>query len=173
MSRIKKLELAKISKPHGLNGEMKLHVHQDASSLVQLSQLYLGDELFTVESIRGSSSKPIIKLDGVDSLEAAKTFQSVAVYALREWLEDSELYISELIDKDVVLASKVSELPESAFAQITAYFEAGSGGLFKLEAGKKEYLIPASPEHWSVIQQNNKTFAILSEVEELLEHYQA
>lgn len=111
----KLIHLGKCSKTHGLKGEFSLHLinheHSNLGSGAKLilqsvgsdSQI-LNDQNFIIEKIR-LGNKAILKLAGVDTIEAAEEMLPFNIYIDRKELpplEEGEYYLSDLLGFIVV-----------------------------------------------------------------------
>ena len=70
------LEIGKITSAHGLRGEFKVELWCDGLSFAaQFKTLYLGmqRDALTVESCRGTDVQAIVKAEGFDHIDTAKT----------------------------------------------------------------------------------------------------
>lgn len=101
------IELGVIAKPHGVTGELRVHVFNPESTLLQeLAEVFLlgedGEEpsLVEVESTRRGPKALLMRLTGVDSREDAEALRGYALCVPREALpelEDGEYYHADLI----------------------------------------------------------------------------
>lgn len=104
------IELGVIAKPHGVRGEIRVHVFNPESTLLQeLAEVFLigedGDEptLVEVESTRQGPNALLMRLAGVGSREDAEGLRGHTLCVPREALpalEEGEYYHADLIGLD-------------------------------------------------------------------------
>jgi len=101
------IELGVIAKPHGVTGELRVHVFNSESTLLrELAEVFLigeeGEEpaLVEVESTRQGPKVLLMRLAGVGSREDADALRGYALCVPREALpdlEEGEYYHADLI----------------------------------------------------------------------------
>ena len=101
------IELGVIAKPHGIRGEIRVHVFNPESTLLQeLAEIFLiGDEdeepaLVEVESARPGPKALLMRLAGVSSREDVEALRGYKLCVPREALpdlEEGEYYHADLI----------------------------------------------------------------------------
>ncbi len=101
------IELGVIARPHGVSGELRVHVFNPESSLLQeLAEVFLiGDEdeepaLVEVLSARPGPKALLMRLEGVSSREDAESLRGYRLCVPRESLpelEEGEYYHADLI----------------------------------------------------------------------------
>lgn len=102
------LLVAKLLKPHGIKGEIKVEYYlDDFNSFLQLQTVNIDGTDYTVEKIKNSSSKPyaIIKLKGIVDMNAAESLRNKKVFCSRENMPEPHKghhYIDDLIGCKVV-----------------------------------------------------------------------
>jgi 16S rRNA processing protein RimM len=103
---LKTLELGRITRPHGVQGELKLKLHfEEGASLVQTSHLVLttttGETAeYALEKVRRSGKLVIVCLEGVSSRDAAEALRGATVSVDRARLQplaDDEYYLADLV----------------------------------------------------------------------------
>ena len=106
------IELGVIAKPHGVRGEVRVHVFNPESTLLQeLAEVFLiGDEheepsLVQIESTRQGPKALLVQLAGVSSREDADALRGYKLCVPREALpslDDGEYYHADLIGLQAV-----------------------------------------------------------------------
>jgi 16S rRNA processing protein RimM len=101
------IELGVVARPHGVTGEVRVHVFNSESTLLrELGEIFLigeeGEEPALVEivSTRQGSKAWLMRLAGVSSLEDAESLRGYALCVPREALpalEEGEYYHADLI----------------------------------------------------------------------------
>lgn len=104
------IELGVVAKPHGVTGELRVHVFNPDSTLLQgLAEVFLIGEddeepaLVEVVSSRRGSKALLMRLEGVSSREDADSLRGYKLCVPREALpdlEEGEYYHADLIGLD-------------------------------------------------------------------------
>ena len=102
-----KLEVGRIGRPHGLRGEVMVHLVTDRSERVAVgSELFVDDQRLVVVSSRPHQNGWIVLFDGFASRDAIEPLVSRVLTA--ESLDDPDaLWVHELIGSRVVERSGV------------------------------------------------------------------
>lgn len=100
------IHIARLLKPHGLKGFSFIKLESENSQLKIKKNIYLGEKKskFQVEALKKSGKKDIIKLFGLDSIEALEGLSGKDVYMKRsdfDQLEKGDFYLSDLLNCDV------------------------------------------------------------------------
>ncbi len=165
------IEVGKVTKPHGLKGELKLLPFvSDLSILKSFRQGRLGGEAgeeapVEVESLRGSAGNLIIKFQKVDSREQAGLLagRTLKIPADQfEPLPDGEYYWFEIVGLDV------HDREGTHYGKIEEIIETGSNDVYVVRGNGKEVLLPMieSVVHSIDLEQNKLIF---NRVEGLIE----
>lgn len=110
------LQIGVIARPHGVRGELKVHLHsEESTALESASHLVVESsqgkaERLEIESARGSAKGPILRLMGVDSREAADALRGAKLWVERENvdpLEPGEYYLVDLVDCEIHFEGEV------------------------------------------------------------------
>jgi len=105
------LDVARVGRPHGLRGAIKVDLHWSAStSLFELDRLRLllpsGQEReFDLESVTPAGKSLLVKLAGVDDRDAALALRGSRVLVERAALPalaEGEAYLVDLVGSEVV-----------------------------------------------------------------------
>ncbi len=100
------LQIGVIARPHGVRGELKVRLHCEESESLQASDHLVVESTsgtatrYKVESVRGSAKGPILRLESVDSMEAADALRSSKLWVERASmhpLEPGEYYLVDLV----------------------------------------------------------------------------
>ena len=110
------IELGVIAKPHGVRGELRVHVFNPESTLLEeLAEVFLiggqGEEpaLVDVESTRRGPKALLMRLADVTTREGAEALRGYTLCVPREALpelEEGEYYLADLIGLDAVEGSE-------------------------------------------------------------------
>jgi 16S rRNA processing protein RimM len=140
------LEIGQIVSTHGIRGEIRLNPWCDGPEFVKkFKTLYCddkGNKSFKIISCRPHGNVAVIKLEGVDTVEAARALKNTVLYMKRSDvnLPAGKWFISELIgctvldaDDNSVVYGKIKDI-DSGMANDIWYIEI---------PGKEDVLIPA------------------------------
>lgn len=94
-----------LTKPHGIRGELRIHAYNLESPLWDgveelVLQLESGPRRCAIESLRAAPKHLVVRLEGVDTREAAEALRGVDVAVPRSALpplEEGEFYFVDLI----------------------------------------------------------------------------
>ena len=138
MSNTPFLEIGKIINTHGVRGELKLEPWADSpEQLKKLKTLCLGDRTLEVEQCRVHGRFLILKLRGIDTVEAAMALKTRVVSAPREELPlpEGSFFIQDMLGLPVL--TEAGE--EVGILEDVLDYPAGRVFLVR---GKEEHLIP-------------------------------
>ncbi len=140
------ISFGKITKPHGLAGEVKLLPHsRTMDSFSEITRIYIENKSsdtpqeFNITSFSFHKNTAILELHGVDSIEQAQSLSGREVYIEESELgelEEDEFYFLELIGleaftDDGTYLGKVEDIMERTIQNILI-----------IKNGEKELLIP-------------------------------
>ena len=148
--RIKQyLEIGKITTTHGVMGEMRLFPWcDDAKALCNLKWIYFdstGKDKMKAQQIRVHKNILIVRLEGVDSIDAARQFRDRTVYAFREDLPLPKGYyfIQDLLGCKVFNA----DFPERCYGELKEILQTGANDVYRIvDENGVERLLPAISE---------------------------
>lgn len=142
------LAVGQIVGTHGVRGEMRINPWADSPDfLKQFKTLYYdseGKSGVKVISARPHGNIVLMKLDGIDTVEAASAMRNKKLYMRRSdaRLADGVYFIEELIGCDVFDADD----GEKRYGVISDVSETGANDVWHIKADDdREYLIPAIP----------------------------
>ncbi len=140
------VSIGKITKTHGLKGELKFHPSLDEAWVVGLKQVRLSFKSalldyadYDIQSIRGKDSPFIIKFQGVDNLEIANNLAGQVLYISRDKFPDlpeNEYYWFQVEGLEVY--------DEAGYyhGDIEEIIRTGSNDVYVVRNGKRELLLP-------------------------------
>lgn len=140
--------LGRVSKPHGLGGEVKVFPYSgDPHGLARSYQvLYLARDRedhpqpFRVRRARVQGRQALILLEGIANRTAAEQIAGFSVYVRAEELpplDEDEFYLHELENRDLV------DPEGTVLGRIKRIIETGGHDVLVVRQGKKEFLVPA------------------------------
>ena len=141
------LETGRIVGTHGVRGEMRVEPWSDSpESLCRLKALYLdgGKRKLDIVSIRPHKSMVLLKVQGVDSMEAAQAMRGTVLFLNRDdvRLEEGRHFVQDLIGLKVVDADNGNQ-----YGELTDVSRTGANDVYHLRScDGEETLIPAIPD---------------------------
>ncbi len=143
---MKLLEAGKIVAIHALKGEVRVQPWCDGPEfLTRFKTMYLNGEPIKVRSARPSKNIVIIKLEGIDTPEAAQKLVNRILYIDRAdvKLPKGTYFVADLIGLTVVDADH----PEMIYGKLTDVSQTGANDIYHvLFADGKERYVPAIPQ---------------------------
>ena len=139
------IEIGKIVNTHGLKGEMKVTSWCDSPDVFhRFHTVYLQDgTAYTVTSVRFQKDTVLLKLKGIETIEAAQAFRNKVLCAKQS---DIELEEGTYFVKDLIGLSVLNEDGEH-LGVLSDVFPAGGRDVYVVKRpGKKELLLPAIKE---------------------------
>lgn len=133
------LETGEIVSCHGIRGEVKVYPWADSPDfLLRFRELKIGEALYSVERSRVQGTCVLLKLRGIDSIEAASPLIHKTVYFAKAGVKpDKGYFIADLIGLRVF--SEEKEI--GRIEDVLQY----PGNDVLLVRGEKEYLVPFVP----------------------------
>ena len=130
------IEAGEIVTTHGVRGEMKVLPWVDSPEvLCEFDRVRIDGKEYEVESCRIQKSCNLLKLTGIDTMEAAQAMRGKTVELYREDIDDDVIFAAELIGVEVfadgVCIGKIREVLDYP------------GNSVYVVRGKHEYMIPA------------------------------
>ena len=142
------LEVGKIVSTHGIRGEVRVDPWCDGPAfLKQFKTLYYdknGEKAVAVASCRPHGNIAILKLKGVDTVEAAAALRNKVLYMARAdaSLPENHYFIQDLIGCRVFDADET----DRQYGVLTDVSTTGANDVWHVtDDGGREYLLPAIP----------------------------
>ena len=130
------IEAGEIVTTHGVRGEVKVLPWLDSpEDLVDFDRVRIGDKDYEIESCRVQKSCNLVKLAGVDTMEAAQAMRGKVLKLYREDIDDEIIFAAELIGVKVFSDGK-------EVGKITDVLDYPGNKVYVVK-GLKEYMIPA------------------------------
>ncbi|NOQ46860.1 MAG: 16S rRNA processing protein RimM [Desulfobulbaceae bacterium] len=149
--------LGKVTKPHGLRGEVKVYPYSDMSeSFTGYGRFYLsvdirGDKTpHTSEKSRVQGKQVILKFKGCSTRNEAEGLVHQHIWIKRQdlpGLDDDEFYLHDLIGKQVEDQGRI-------IGEITNLLTGGAHDILAVRGEEKEYLIPLVSDFLVRIEQD-------------------
>lgn len=134
--KIPYIEAGEIVTTHGVRGEVKVLTWLDSpEDLCGYKRCRVGGKTYEIESCRVQKTCNLLKLKGVDSMEAGQSMRGRTVELYREDAPEGVVFSAELVDMDVFSdGQKLGVLTE-----VLDY----PGNQVYVVRGEHEYMIPA------------------------------
>lgn len=162
---IKKEEVFKIgiiNKPHGVKGEVFFTFTDDIFDRVEDCDylvLLLDGILvpFFIEEYRfRSDNVALVKFEGIDSTEKARTLTNVEVYYPVKFMDDQE----EISSWNYFIGFRVEDIHHGCLGTVVDVDDATMNVLFVIENGDEEVLLPAHEEFILDIDRKKKILKV-------------
>jgi len=138
--------LGKITRPHGIRGEVKVHPYSgQPENFLRYREILLGGEdqeeriSYTVEQSRVQGRVAVLRLAGCDSREKAEALAGLEVWLRRDDLpepDEGEYYLADLEGREAVSADG---LP---LGRITGIMDTAAHPILIVTGRGREYLVP-------------------------------
>ena len=133
--------IGRILAPWGIEGKLKVEVITDFPQRFTVSsRVYINRQLMTIDSCAWHKGKAIIKLNTIDSIEAAQRLKGQPIelhHSQQEPLPEGEYYHFQLIGLEVWTTQ------EELLGNITEILTAESNDIYVVHGTRGEILIPA------------------------------
>jgi len=140
------IPVGKITKTHGLKGDLKLYPSMDEIGVADFKKIRLSRDNpaqdfaeYHIQSVRGKNIPLIIKFKEVDSVEAASELVGQTIYVLRDELPDlleDEYYWFQ------IEGLKVYDEEGRYYGNIEEIIRTGSNDVYVVRDDEKELLLP-------------------------------
>lgn len=133
------IEAGEIVTTHGVRGEVKLLCYLDSPEMLcGFGRCMIGDRSYQMESVRVQNTCNLVKLQGVDTMEAAQALRGKVLKLYREDFAPGLIFAAELIGVEVFAQGE----PIGKIAEVLDY----PGNSVYVVRGQREYMIPAVKE---------------------------
>ncbi len=155
------LKIGFITKPHGINGELKvIPLTDDKERYKKLTNVYLLNENsykpVKIQSIKKTNDSIIIKFENYNSKEEAEKLRNIYIFIDRNDgvpLADGEYYTQDLVDCSIYYKDKL-------FGKIKDIINEGSCDIFIIKYINKEIFYPFINDYIDDIDIKNKKINI-------------
>ena len=134
--KLQYIEAGEIVTTHGVKGEVKVLCWlDDPEMLCEFDRCRIGGKEFAMEQVRVQKTCNLVKLQGVDTMEAAQAMRGKTIELYREDIDDEVIFAAELIGMEVYAGGeKIGKIKE-----VLDY----PGNSVYVVRGEYEYMIPA------------------------------
>ena len=121
---------------HGVRGEVKVLCWlDDPEMLCEFDRCRIGTKEYTMEQVRVQKTCNLVKLAGIDTMDAAQAMRGKIIELYREDIDDEVIFADELIGVEVFAdGENIGKI-----AEVLDY----PGNAVYVVKGKYEYMIPA------------------------------
>jgi len=154
--------IGQINKPHGIQGEMSFGFTTDVFELEELPFfIFELDGIFVpfvVSEFRlKTSSTGILRLDGLNSEEDARTFSGLQIFIQKEQLD---LLPEVEPGLDYLVGFQLKDIEKGMIGVISEIDHTTENALFVIQQEDDELLIPVGEEYIREIDQDNKIIEV-------------
>ena len=139
----KYLEAGVIASTHGVHGEMKLNPWSDGPAfLKQFSRVFIDGKEYKLLSARPQKSQTIVKLEGIDDIDAAMRYKGrvVSIDRADAKLEEGKYFVQDLIGLSVY-----DRRTQAGIGKLAEVLNLPAGDVYVVRDGEKEAMIPVNP----------------------------
>ncbi len=130
------VEAGEIVTTHGVKGEVKVLPWVDGPDvLCEFDRCRIGGVEYEIESCRVQKTCNLVKLSGIDTMEAAQAMRGKTVELYREDINDEVIFAAELIGVEVFCNGE-------KLGEITDVLDYPGNSVYVVK-GEHEYMIPA------------------------------
>ena len=134
--RLEFVEAGEIVTTHGVRGEMKVMPWVDGPEILcEFDRCRIGGVEYEIESCRIQKTCNLVKLTGIDTMEAAQAMRGKVMELYREDIDDEVIFADELLNVDVFCEGKQI----GKIVDVLDY----PGNMVYVVRGDHEYMIPA------------------------------
>ena len=130
------VEAGEIVTTHGVRGEMKVLPWVDGPEILcEFDRVRIAGREYNVESCRIQKSCNLLKVEGIDTMEAAQAMRGKTVELYREDIDDEVIFAAELIGVEVYADGE-------NIGKIVEVLDYPGNSVYVVK-GEHEYMIPA------------------------------
>ena len=134
--KLQYIEAGEIVTTHGVRGEVKVLTWlDDPEMLCEFDRCRIDGKEVVMEQVRVQKTCNLVKLKGVDTMEAAQALRGKVLELYREDIDDEVIFAAELMGMEVLCEGRTI----GKIADVLDY----PGNMVYVVRGEKEYMIPA------------------------------
>ena len=134
--KLKFVEAGEIVNTHGIRGEVKVLCWlDDPEMLCEFDRCRIDGKEYTMEQVRVQKTCNLVKISGIDTMEAAQAMRGKTVELYREDIDDEVIFAAELIGMEVYSEGK-------QIGKIKEVLDYPGNSVYVVK-GEHEYMIPA------------------------------
>ena len=133
------IEAGEIVTTHGIKGEVKVLCWlDDPEMLCEFERCRIGGKEVEIEQCRVQKTCNLVKLSGIDTMEAAQAMRGKIIELYREDIDDEVIFAAELIGMEVFCNGEM-------IGKIKEVLDYPGNSVYVIK-GAREYMIPAVKE---------------------------
>ena len=134
--RLQFIEAGEIVTTHGVRGEVKVLTWlDDPEMLCEFDRCRIAGKEYTMEQVRVQKTCNLVKLSGIDTMEAAQAMRGKVIELYREDIDDEVIFAAELVGMEVYAEGKL-------IGKIKEVLDYPGNSVYVVK-GEYEYMIPA------------------------------
>ena len=134
--KLQYIEAGEIVTTHGVRGEVKVLCWlDDPEMLCEFDRCRIQGKEYEMEQVRIQKTCNLVKLSGVDTMEAAQALRGKTMELYREDIDDEVIFAAELIGMEVYTG-------EECIGKIKEVLDYPGNSVYVVK-GEHEYMIPA------------------------------
>ena len=134
--RLEFVEAGEIVTTHGVRGEMEVLPWVDSPEILcEFDRCLIGGVEYEIENCRVQKTCNLLKVKGIDTMEAAQAMRGKTVELYREDIDDEVIFAAELIGMEVFAEGE-------CIGKIKEVLDYPGNSVYVVK-GKYEYMIPA------------------------------
>ena len=134
--RLEFVEAGEIVTTHGVRGEVKVLCWlDDPEMLCEFDRCRISGKDYIMEQVRVQKTCNLVKLKGVDTMEAAQAMRGKTLELYREDIDDEVIFAAELMGVEVFCEDRL-------LGKITDVLDYPGNSVYVVK-GEHEYMIPA------------------------------
>ena len=130
------IEAGEIVTTHGVRGEVNVLCWlDDPEMLCEFERCRIGGKEYTMTEVRVQKTCNLVKLQGIDTMEAAQAMRGKVIELYREDIDDEVIFAAELIGVEVYAE-------DACIGKIVDVLDYPGNAVYVVK-GQHEYMIPA------------------------------
>ena len=130
------VQAGEIVTTHGVRGEVKVLTWLDSPELLcEFDRCRIAGKDYTMESVRVQKTCNLVKLSGVDTMEAAQAMRGKVIELYREDIDEDVIFAAELVGVEVYQE-------DTLLGKVTDVLDYPASSVYVV-SGEHEYMIPA------------------------------
>ena len=134
--KLQYIEAGEIVTTHGVRGEVKVLCWlDDPEMLCEFERCRIAGKEYEMEQVRVQKTCNLVKLKGIDTMEAAQAMRGKTMELYREDIDDEVIFAAELVGVEVFAEGK-------SIGKIKEVLDYPGNSVYVVK-GESEYMIPA------------------------------
>ena len=134
--KLQYIEAGEIVTTHGVRGEVKVLCWlDDPEMLCEFDRCRIDGKEYTMEQVRVQKTCNLVKLKGIDTVEAAQAMRGKTIELYREDIDDEVIFAAELVGMEVYAEGE-------CIGKIREVLDYPGNSVYVVK-GEHEYMIPA------------------------------